>query len=123
VGSPIVSKPDVLVAMNLPSLDRYEPDCASGAIVVCDSSMIPRKLERTDLSGFYVPASIIAEEQGLKGLANMILAGKAMKEAKLALRDEFGAALAKTVPPKKASLLEANKRALELGFDYGESAS
>ncbi|MDR1640774.1 MAG: 2-oxoacid:acceptor oxidoreductase family protein [Clostridiales bacterium] len=119
VGSPIVSKPNLLIAMNLPSIDRYEDACVPGATVICDSSLIPRKLNRTDVRALYIPASTLAEENGLKGLANMIIAGLAARETEL---EDLDYALKKTVPEKKAHLFGANKTALELGFNYGRQS-
>jgi 2-oxoglutarate ferredoxin oxidoreductase subunit gamma len=52
VGSPIVSNPDVLIAMNLPSLDLYEPKVKSGGIIFVDSTLVERKIERTDVKVF-----------------------------------------------------------------------
>ena len=56
VGSPIVSKPDVLVAMNLPSLDKYEETVVSGGTIFVDSTLIERKVNRTDVNVHYIPA-------------------------------------------------------------------
>ena len=47
IGSPIVSNPDVLIAMNLPSLDLYEDRVVSGGIIFVDSSLVERKVKRT----------------------------------------------------------------------------
>ena len=55
VGSPIVSKPNVLMVMNLPSLDKYENDVKAGGKIFVDSSLISRKVERTDVDAYYVP--------------------------------------------------------------------
>ncbi|MBP5404505.1 MAG: 2-oxoacid:acceptor oxidoreductase family protein, partial [Clostridia bacterium] len=56
VGSPIVNNPDVLVAMNLPSLDRFEKQVVPGGYIFLDSSLIEREVERTDVKVFRVPA-------------------------------------------------------------------
>ena len=76
IGSPIVSNPDVLVAMNLPSLDRYENEVVSGGKIFVDSTLITRKVERTDVDVYYIPATEIANEKGISTLANMIITGK-----------------------------------------------
>ena len=52
VGSPIVSKPDVLIAMNLPSLDRYESTVAAGGTIFVDSTLVERKVNRTDVTAY-----------------------------------------------------------------------
>ena len=53
VGSPIVSKPDILIAMNLPSLDKYENETKVGGQIFVDSSLIDRKVERADVETYY----------------------------------------------------------------------
>ena len=63
VGSPIVSKPDVLVAMNLPSLDKYEDTVVSGGTIFVDSALIERKVNRTDVTVHYIPATNLAGEK------------------------------------------------------------
>ena len=50
VGSPIVTRPDVLVAMNLPSLDKFEDAVAPGGIIFVDSTLVERKVKRTDVT-------------------------------------------------------------------------
>ena len=76
VGSPIVSKPDVLIAMNLPSLDKYEDDVVPGGVIFVDSSLIERKVKRTDVTVHYIPATTLAGKNGMPKLANMIIVGK-----------------------------------------------
>ena len=57
VGSPIITEPDVLIAMNLPSLQKYVNAVVPGGQIYLDSSLINAKVERTDVEVFYVPAS------------------------------------------------------------------
>ena len=79
VGAPIISNPDVLVAMNLPSLDKYESKVKPGGYIFVDNSLIERKVERDDVNVYYVPATKLAGENGAPTLANMILVGKLLK--------------------------------------------
>ena len=118
IGSPIVGKPDVLVAMNLPSLDKYENEVVSGGKIFVDSTLITRKVERTDVDVFYIPATQLANEQGISTLANMIITGKLLKEVPMLAFDGIDAPLSKVVSARRANLLEVNKTALKLGYDY-----
>lgn len=118
IGSPIVGKPDVLVAMNLPSLDKYENEVVPGGKIFVDSTLISRKVERTDVDVFYIPATAIANEQGISTLANMIITGKLLKEVPMLGFDGIDAPLSKVVSARRANLLEVNKTALKLGYDY-----
>ncbi len=115
VGSPIVSKPDVLIAMNLPSLDRFEGAVAPGGIIFADSTLIERKVTRTDVKAIYVPATKLASDNGFPTLANMILLGKILSE--LGEFNDAGveAALAKVISAKHADMKEINLKALRLG--------
>ncbi|MBR6917873.1 MAG: 2-oxoacid:acceptor oxidoreductase family protein [Clostridia bacterium] len=118
VGSPIVSKPDILVAMNLPSLDRFESSVVPGGIIFADSTLIERKVERDDVTTYYVPATKLASDNKTPTLANMILMGKILK-----VLDDFDdesvyAALGKVISAKHADMLEVNKKAMQIGADY-----
>jgi len=115
VGSPIVSTPDVLVAMNLPSLDKFEPTVKQGGIIICDSTLIERKVNRTDVTVYYVDATRLADENGLKGLANMIIMGKLLSAIGEYTEESVENTLAKVIPAKKANMLDFNRKALALG--------
>jgi len=118
IGSPIVTNPDILAVMNAPSMDRYEPACVRNAKVFVDSSLISRKLDRDDLSAWYIPATEMADKNGLNGLANMIMMGALLKETDICAYDDFGAALGKAVPERKKDLYSSNLKALSLGYEY-----
>ena len=118
VGSPIVSEPDVLVAMNLPSLDRFESQVKAGGIIFLDSSLIERPVRRTDVTVYAIPATQMASDNGMPTLANMIIIGKILK-----VLDDFGeasvaAALGKVISAKHADMMEINRKAMQLGADY-----
>ena len=119
VGSPIVSKPNVLMVMNLPSLDKYENDVKAGGKIFVDSSLIGRKVERTDVDVYYVPTTQLASDNGLTGLANMILIGKLMKElGQFDDEEAVAASLKKVVSVKHPEMYDKNLSALKLGRDY-----
>ena len=117
VGSPIVSNPNVLAVMNLPSLDKYESAAVSGAKIFIDSSLIGRKVEREDVEAFYVPATKMAAEIGAPTLANMVLLGKIIKETGAVSFENVEAGLKKVIPAKKADMLEINLKAIKAGYD------
>ena len=117
VGSPIVSTPDLLVAMNLPSLDKYESSVVPGGTIIVDSTLIERKVARDDVNVVYIPATGLASENGMPTLANMIIVGKILK-----LYDEFNmegvnAALGKVISARHQDMLQFNLKAMELGAD------
>ena len=118
VGSPIVANPDCLVAMNLPSLDKYEDSVVPGGKIFVDSTLITRKIARDDVDAFYVPATQIANDMGIPTLANMIILGKVLRECPEIGMDYLEAAMAKVVSAKRANLIEQNLNAIKLGYDY-----
>lgn len=117
VGSPIVSAPDVLVAMNLPSLDKYEDTVVSGGIIIVDSTLIERKVKRDDVTVYYVPATKLASDNNMPTLANMIIAGKLLKATDGFAEDGVDAALKKVISAKRADMLDVNKKAMQIGAD------
>ena len=118
VGSPIITNPDVLVAMNLPSLQRYIDSVVAGGQVYVDSSLIDVKVERTDIEVFYIPATALAKEAGVSTLANMIMMGHLLEHNPELSFDGTEAVVEKLVPPTKAALVELNLKALSAGRDF-----
>ncbi len=118
VGSPIITTPDVLIAMNLPSLQKYVNSVVKGGQIYVDSSLIEAKVERDDVEVFYIPATQIAKDAGIASLANMVIVGHLLKNNSNMSFDGVGEVVEKLVPPKKAALKELNMKALTLGKDY-----
>ena len=118
VGSPIVDKPDILIAMNAPSLEKYENETMSGGQIFVDSSLIEKKVERTDVEAYYIPATKIASDENLPGLANMIMVGLMIKHSGIIPYENIEKAMAKIVPAKKQHLLDLNLKAIEIGYNY-----
>lgn len=115
IGSPLVVNPNVLVAMNLPSLDKFIDAVEPGGTVIVESSLINKKVERTDVDVFYVPATELADQNGLSGLANIILLGKLHKALGFCSSETLDCALQKCIPPRKADMLELNRKAIRIG--------
>ncbi len=118
VSSPIVENPDVLMVMNLPSLDKYESTVAPGGTIFVDSTLIERKVERTDVKVVYIPATRLASENNMASLANMILVGAILKELNQFDDEGITAALKKVVSARHQEMFNYNLKALEIGRDY-----
>ena len=117
VGSPIVNKPDVLIVMNLPSLDKYEDAVVPGGTIFVDSTLIERKVRRTDVKAFYVPATKLAQQNGLGNLANMVMLGKVIRESAPVSYDGIEDAVKSVVSAKHANLFDVNLKAIRLGYE------
>ena len=118
VGSPIITNPDVLVAMNLPSLQKFVDSVVPGGHILVDSTLIGVKVERTDVQVHYIPATQMAKDAGFATLANMILAGKVLKEIDIVSFEGNKETLESFIPAKKAGLIDINCKALQAGYDY-----
>ncbi len=115
VGSPIVSNPDILIAMNLPSLDKYEDAVVPGGKIFVDSTLIDRKINRTDVEVYYIPSTQLASDNNMPTLANMIIAGKLLEVTGGFDEESVNAALKKVISAKRADMLETNLKAMQIG--------
>ena len=120
VGSPIVTEPNLVVAMNLPSLDKFEPAIQPGGILIINSSLIQKEATRSDISVYKVPANALAQELGNLKVANMIVLG-AVVAASEAVKDESALQAFAKLFAKKPQLVEINKLALHKGAEYIQS--
>ncbi len=118
IGSPLVVNPNALIVMNRPSLDKFAGAMVPGGVAVVDSALIDKKIDRADVTAYYLPATSMAEEHGLRGLANMILIGKLFRETSFCTEESLWKAIEKCVPARKAEMLGLNKEALRLGMEY-----
>ena len=116
VGSPIVIKATSLIAMNAPSLEKFEDSVVPGGKIFVDSTLISEKVKRSDVEAFYLPATQMANDNGMKGLSNMIMLGKFIKETGICDEGLIEKTLKKVVPPKKAELIEKNMQAIQMGY-------
>ena len=118
VGSPIITTPDILIAMNLPSLQKFVDAVVPGGKIILDSTLIDAKVERDDIEVFYVPATQLAKDAGFATLSNMILTGKALKVIDTVAYEGNKETLESFIPAKKAGLIDVNLKALQIGYDF-----
>ena len=118
VGSPIITEPDVLIVMNLPSLQKYVDSVVPGGQIYVDSTLIHERVARTDVEVYYIPATQMASDAGVSTLANMVMMGCVLKNNPELSFEGTEATVAKLVPPAKAQLVELNMKALQAGRDY-----
>ena len=115
---PIITDPDVLIVMNLPSLQKYVDSVVPGGQIYVDSTLISEKVARTDVEVYYIPATQMANDAGVPTLANMVMMGCVLKNNPELSFDGADATVQKLVPPAKAQLVELNMKALQAGRDY-----
>ena len=99
-------------------LEKYENEVVSGGKIFVDSTMIDKKVDRTDVDVYYIPATKMANDNGTPTLANMIITGKILKEVPQFSIDYTDDALKKVVSARHLDLLDVNKGAVKAGYDY-----
>ncbi len=119
IGAPTVAHPDVAVALNLPSFEKYAPLVKSGGLLIANSSLIPAKSNRTDIEIVTVPANAIAEKFGIVKMLNMAALGALLAKRPLFTLDALLQTLHEHLPARKHHLLEANKLVLQRGYAVG----
>ena len=117
IGSPSVRNPQAVIALNLPSLDKYEPLLVAGGTLIANSSLINRKVTRTDLRVVEVPANELAEQIGDRRLVNTVMLGALVEASGVLPMAAVMQALEHHLPAKHKALLTANFAALEKGAD------
>lgn len=120
VASPVIQSPRVLLAMNLPSLDKFEPTVKPGGLVIINSSLINREPTRDDVKVLKVPANEVANELDNPKGANMVALGAYLGATK-AVRIQEMEALIRYNFAAKPQLIDRNIEALHRGYDLGEA--
>lgn len=118
IGAPVVEQPLVLMAMNRPSLDKYEPHIKPGGILISNSSMIDRDPVRDDIRIINVPANAIAEEIGDKRMTNMVMIGALLANLGIIDNTTIIEELSIHLPERHKKLIPSNIKALEAGNQF-----
>lgn len=118
IGCPIVIEPDILIAMNVPSFDKFIGRVKPNGCVIYDSSLIEKEADRSDIVCRAIPATELATQHHLEGLANIILLGHTLKAVQFAPYQTVCDAMKACVPQSKKHLLTPNLKALELGYTF-----
>ncbi len=118
IGSPVVSIPSVLFALNLPSLDKFEPEVAEGGLIIYDSSLIGREVKRNDIETMPIPATKMADELGNTRIANMVALGAYVGYTGILTKEQILSTLPQAI--KRKELVEINERAIQEGYQYAQ---
>jgi 2-oxoglutarate ferredoxin oxidoreductase subunit gamma len=118
IGSPIVRNPDVVLAMNLPSLDKYEPLMMPSGFMIANKSLINRDMVRDDFTNLMIPANEIAEELGNIRITNMVMTGAMIELVKVLPLDVVKQALEDHIPERNRKYLPMNFQAIDAGAEF-----
>jgi 2-oxoglutarate ferredoxin oxidoreductase subunit gamma len=122
VGSPVIQSPRAVVAMNLPSLDKFEPDVRKGGLLLVNTSLIERKTTRNDVTVIEVPANQIANELGNRRGANMVALGAYLGATDAVSVDGIVEVIRETFAAKPG-VVDININALHRGHDIGAACT
>jgi 2-oxoglutarate ferredoxin oxidoreductase subunit gamma len=117
IGSPVINDPDIVLCFNLPSLDKFESWLVPGGSLFVNSSLAKRKAAE-GINAHYIPATQLAIDNGMEGLANMIMAGKMLHECGICDLATAEEAMKKTVSERRQDMVALNMKALDIGFKY-----
>jgi len=117
IGSPIVSHPKVLIAMNQPSLDKFELNVSENGLIILNDSLIEREVKRNNVDIIRISADDIAYKLGNSRTANMVLLGAYIKKSEVVKLETVFKALEKTLAGRNKKLLNLNKEALKQGTE------
>ena len=119
IASPLVSSPRYLMGLNAPSYDKSINLVQPGGTVIYDSSLINADTERSDIDVFGIPATRMANDNDLKGGANIIALGYMIKKTDILSLDIIKTSIEK-MSKGRQQLIANNFRALQLGYEYSE---
>lgn len=118
IGSPTVLYPTAVLAMNLPSLDKYELMVKTGGWLIVNESMVNRTPTRKDIHVVMVPANQIAQEVGNERASNMVMLGALMANLQILPKGALESALDAHTAERLKRFIPANIKALEAGYKH-----
>jgi len=121
IASPVASSPDLVVAMNNPSVTKYENMVRPGGYLFVNSSLVHQRPTRTDIQVIDIPATELAHELGSDRTANMIMMGAVAAKTKIVPLEAMKAAIAEIMSGKKQKLVDLNQKGMDLGASQIEA--
>jgi 2-oxoglutarate ferredoxin oxidoreductase subunit gamma len=118
IGSPVVSHPSELIAMNGPSLSKFEPLVTPNGLILVNASQSEQKVQRQDVKAYYIPCMEEAGKLGNFKVANMIMLGAYIKATGALKMETIVDMLSHIFTGPKAPLVALNIKALEAGAAY-----
>jgi 2-oxoglutarate ferredoxin oxidoreductase subunit gamma len=117
IASPVASNPDILVAMNFPSLEKFEPTVVKQGLVFLNASLISESLSREDLEVLRVPTAELAREVGSDRVMNMVMIGAFCAKTGLLTMEETFKGMEAALKGKER-FFDLNRKGIERGFSF-----
>jgi len=119
IAAPIVAEPAYAIIMNRPSLDKFEPKMAKDGILIVNTSIVDRDVQRQDVDVLSLACNDIALELGDVRYANMVALGAFCKKTGIIKLETLKESLKKVLSARRQNLVEINQKALEKGYELG----
>ena len=119
IAAPIVAEPAYAIIMNRPSLDKFEPKMAKDGILIVNTSIVDRDVQRKDVDVLSLACNDIALELGDVRYANMVALGAFCKKTGIIKLETLKESLKKVLSARRQNLVEINQKALEKGYELG----
>ncbi len=116
ISSPILSKYDVAIVLNQPSLDKFQPKIKPGGILIYDGNGIVNPPSRTDIQVYRIDAMEQAAEMKNAKVFNMIVLGGLLKVCPVVSTDGLQKALYKSLPERHHHMIPLNMQAVDIGM-------
>jgi len=120
IASPLVTYPDILVALNQPSIDKFGPNIRENGLLIANSDMCPHGTKRKDITVIEAPMNTIAKEIGSMMVLNMVAIGIVVGKTGLVKYETLEKDLTSFLKKKNPELLEANLKAIKKGIEIGK---
>ncbi len=120
IGSPLVRHPTNVVALNNPSIEKYEPLLAAGGNLIYNSSLAVRPIARRDIHTIAIPASEVAGELGNPKLLNMVMLGALLERTQVLPCAAVERALDAHLSAHHRALLDLNRQAIRRGMELAQ---
>jgi 2-oxoglutarate ferredoxin oxidoreductase subunit gamma len=120
IGSPLVKFPKAVIAMNLPSLNKYEPLLKPEGVIIINSSMVDRSVQRNDIVTVVLPANEIAEELGNSKGTNMVMLGALLAKLPIFPLEALVESMKAHTPKRNQQFIPGNVKALQTGFEFAQ---
>ena len=116
IASPVVATCDTLIAMNLPSIIKFENSVKKDGIIIINSSLVNEKCKREDVKAYYVDANKVAIELGNPKASNLVILGAYIKITGLFSKEVMLDTIAKSFA-KKPQFIPSNQACFNAGYD------
>lgn len=123
IGSPFIDSPRALVAMNLPSLDKFAPKVKPGGVIVINSSLIEKDPGRADCVVVRVAARELAQEAGSVRAANFVMLGAYAGATGVVPADAIERAITEEFDGSKVKFVASSIAAFRAGFEAGRQVA